>query len=1051
MPGFQPLTSLFKPSPGGQDAEGKGDTVDFDAILEPLAFDDDDDAPKRGRPKSEGKKRHKESSSSRTKRSSRKSSKSPKAERTALDDLSEPDSPRKPETPGTPAPTPLYQPDQDLGESFDGLLEGLGTPAPSRTPKQCPSPPKLGSQPHDGGVSRGDKLSSRLHQSEQEDDGDDAGAASPGEPAETSLRRQEDESKRQSVESSRSHPSLDIGLSPFDEASNTVRRSQDVGFRQSSEVGSTVADETPKASVRESADKAEAEDSTMPSFLSDATPRTRQRRHLGGSRRRPKPVFEDDFFDAAKADKVIDPFAEVETRSPLLRANADSPVVRSASLESAGPSPALFSPPAAQPAVTNKEAALALSPEALSPPSIASPIGDDATESRKPPFWMSSALSAEDATSPDASATTEVRKMPPWMSSVQSTDAAPSHPTSPDASTATEPRKMPLWMSSGRSNASPTRSLPASAEARKTPLWMSPAAPTDAAAAAAPATVIGNNSDEPGKVPARTSSSAQPNDDATQIGRAPDPPGRMALAQHAHDVAPRTTDSLDVVARKAEQAIDTAVVDGLKETVAELKKQMADAAAARETAGHELREAKEAAAKAVVEREEQHRGSLEALRSVHREELESMRRRFAEADRLAQAEAKLETAVASFSNLQVHIADHAKGLDAAQDAQLEARKRLVDDMELSAREARRTSEAETVKLQAVLSGMDAALRNIRSMSAHEHERLHHEHARLSSLQESLDAQARASRESAALEWAHSRARIATQEATLAKLQDEVAADRAALQVEREELEAGRADLARRTSRIENDAALKLGVIAKKEAALLELHQRVQEQSGDLDRRVEAVRRLMLEADDREAALDKREQRLQAEMRRLLEMHGDLEQAARAVAERHAELDSAFHEAALAKADGDRSRTELAVRRADLADAQAAMAEEARRRHVENVKLLRERTELIKAKAGVHRLHKQWAAFAAPPPKLVEAPPPQLPQPPSGDGDAGSRALVAALPPHAASTPPAKIAKKKATLRTASWKAEMDRLRASAVRSQAAVKEQDTFLAEVGCV
>ena len=60
---------------------------------------------------------------------------------------------------------------------------------------------------------------------------------------------------------------------------------------------------------------------------------------------------------------------------------------------------------------------------------------------------------------------------------------------------------------------------------------------------------------------------------------------------------------------------------------------------------------------ASLAREEQHRGALAALRSVHGEELEALKRRSADSQRLVQAEEKLASVVASFAQLQLAISD----------------------------------------------------------------------------------------------------------------------------------------------------------------------------------------------------------------------------------------------------------------------------------------------------------------------------------------------------------------------------------------------------------
>lgn len=999
-----------------------------------------------------------------------------------------------------------------------------------------PSPPKptdgrhrlsldVSSEGGDSPVSRGEKLSSKLthdsqamepesyqHNMRDAFDDDDIDALLPVDrrAEETTVPLWKSKERQATAESISHAPSLDSTAGSEYETIKTVSEYAPTPVG-GNERGRSLKNSPQPSPVEDTVSAPNNTDApiNVPAFLNSTSSRPRPRRQLVGSRRRPKQASEqdsdhdDDFLlgTPTPKEKVADPFASADAklsdrRPQLYRANTDSEVIRQRNVRSGDdigstPKSAVFSMASSSQAENGKDTAQSMQlPRVIPSPTVTIP--------RQAAFRQDEpALVRNDETPVQATgrhALSTIASLPATGQPVvtdketeiaQSSFAYMIEAPSPFAVTTLNSNDPPKEHTPSASDF-PSQTKVTDSSPRKLPIWMMEAGPGSAQSITHEAPHSSHGGDIVLKEPSKE-----------DVGNFSAIPTLKTSELHGHS-KPQSShveeDRKQPLPIQAPLAGDPVFFDSMRETIEELRKQVTAAVSAQEQAARDMKEVKEAAAKADEQREEQHRGSLEALRSVHQEELESMRRRLADADRLAVAEAKLESAVSSFANLQMHISDRARGLDAAHDAQLDARKRLVDDMELSAREARRESEAETVKLQGLLSNMDSVMRSIRSVSAHEHERLHHEQARLSSLQDALQAQAAASREALAIESANLRARVTTQEATMATLQEEVAAERASVKLEREELEVTKAEFERRKHRAEQALDVKARSVAKKEAALRKLQVEVEKQSADLDRRVEAARALMLDADARDADLENRESKLQAEMRRLLDMHVDLEQATRVVADRHAQLDAALHEAARVKAAGERSQSEIAVRQAEIVDAQAALAEEAKRRHIENVKLVRERTELLKAKSGVHRIQRHLYSVS---PNVGNATcegahylegTASRRSPLTGDSQhdgmfsqqkSRSSASVERAPDTALAsdgqrrvgtvvldkvdqnaalqlTLPARLSSLKAdfeasSLRSVSWKAELDRLRAAAARSQAAVKEQGNFLTEVGCV
>jgi hypothetical protein len=80
-----------------------------------------------------------------------------------------------------------------------------------------------------------------------------------------------------------------------------------------------------------------------------------------------------------------------------------------------------------------------------------------------------------------------------------------------------------------------------------------------------------------------------------------------------------------------------------------------------------------------------------------------------------------------------------RGLDVAKQGQLEARERLLAEMEESARARAEAAEAEGYRLKGLLVHMEHVVGTMRSQGSEEKERLRQEHQRLEAMQMALEA------------------------------------------------------------------------------------------------------------------------------------------------------------------------------------------------------------------------------------------------------------------------------------------------------------------------
>ncbi|KAJ1460688.1 hypothetical protein M885DRAFT_333019 [Pelagophyceae sp. CCMP2097] len=285
---------------------------------------------------------------------------------------------------------------------------------------------------------------------------------------------------------------------------------------------------------------------------------------------------------------------------------------------------------------------------------------------------------------------------------------------------------------------------------------------------------------------------------------------------------------------------------------------------------------------------------------------------------------------------------------------MDARSRLITDMEASARLTREEADQEQAKLKGLLSAMDGVMRGMRGASAMEHERLHHEQSRLSTGQDALAAQAQAQREAAATAEAHLRARVRQGDTDRGRRDDVLDAKSAALIEAEAALNIRDVEWVRETAKSKSGLEQRAKSLDSKEAALRALQMKIEEEGRALDGKVQEVRSAMNRAAAREDAVESRERRVAEEQQRLLVMHAELQAASRAMSLRSSELDRATSESDRLALHGEAAAAELASHRAGLLEARAAAHELMHRTEHEKLRLLKDRTDVLKAKAALHR-------------------------------------------------------------------------------------------------
>ncbi|CAM9432226.1 unnamed protein product [Laminaria digitata] len=132
--------------------------------------------------------------------------------------------------------------------------------------------------------------------------------------------------------------------------------------------------------------------------------------------------------------------------------------------------------------------------------------------------------------------------------------------------------------------------------------------------------------------------------------------------------------------------------------------------------------------------ETRHEETVSELKRLHHEEVEDIRRRNADSKTLETLAGQVHESAGAVKLLQAEMVQRKGISEVSREGQMEARERLVKELEQSARRAQQTAEDEVQRLQGTLMAMDQVMRALRGQNAGERERLRQEHLRMETLQ-----------------------------------------------------------------------------------------------------------------------------------------------------------------------------------------------------------------------------------------------------------------------------------------------------------------------------
>jgi hypothetical protein len=140
------------------------------------------------------------------------------------------------------------------------------------------------------------------------------------------------------------------------------------------------------------------------------------------------------------------------------------------------------------------------------------------------------------------------------------------------------------------------------------------------------------------------------------------------------------------------------------------------------------------------DRDALHAEAIAAANLAHRKELENIRHAEGGMVVLEGLAQQVQSSASALKQLQAQMHGQQHGAEMLRQSHLDARERLVVDLESSVKSAKEMAEEETQRLRGVLTSMDAVMSMMRGQHVDERERLHQEHTRLEALHASMKSE-----------------------------------------------------------------------------------------------------------------------------------------------------------------------------------------------------------------------------------------------------------------------------------------------------------------------
>jgi len=366
--------------------------------------------------------------------------------------------------------------------------------------------------------------------------------------------------------------------------------------------------------------------------------------------------------------------------------------------------------------------------------------------------------------------------------------------------------------------------------------------------------------------------------------------------------------------RDAERGKVRRLQEELEQATRKISQLELEAASAKEDASRRVREVEEATSIERIQVERQHADDISRLKESHMKELDAMRQRFGEAKQLDTLTAQLETSLGSLKLLETQLSERKHGIELTRQSQLDARERLIQELEANAEALHSKNEKEVARLQGLLHAMDQVSRNMRSGQLHEAERLRVEHERIQEQQQAIVASQIAERDALSAEKKELHERQTSFNTERREKEKALAAERDRLNSLQEKLDRDRDILAEQQVAALRELDQRELRVKEKEAAVAELSAALQRGAQDLDAQAVAAQKDLVASEQARSELQLRMEKLDADKRKIAETAMHLEEMSRAVADKEMKADAKlqqatrlFEEASVARIESENHR------------------------------------------------------------------------------------------------------------------------------------------------
>jgi len=164
--------------------------------------------------------------------------------------------------------------------------------------------------------------------------------------------------------------------------------------------------------------------------------------------------------------------------------------------------------------------------------------------------------------------------------------------------------------------------------------------------------------------------------------------------------------------------------------------------------------------------------SLQSLKLLHENEIVSIKERYRSEEKFEQIAGQLRTTSGSIQFIEEQLQTRQRGVEAMREGQIDAREKLLAEMEAKARERAEVAEAEGYRLKGILAHMEHMVSSLKEQSSEEKARLKQEHLRLQSQLSNIENEKNALQTRSMEELAYIKQRSREVELDLIKLNQE---------------------------------------------------------------------------------------------------------------------------------------------------------------------------------------------------------------------------------------------------------------------------------------